>query len=166
LGVAIPHVKTADDARAAVNAARYYPEGRRGCDMGTRASAFGLKESTQDYFARANREILVAIWLEDKEALDNIDEILAVPGIDAVNVGGGDLSLSMGYTDFGHPEVQAAVRKLQSKVRAAGIAQISGAGDVEGMRRSAAEGAFLLAPHLAGLWGRYTRNLIEDVRRP
>ena len=87
-----------------VRAARYYPEGRRGCDSGARSSAYNLIESETDYFARSNREMLVAVWVEGVEGIKNLDAILQVPGIDAVNIASGDLALSMGLPGrSGHP---------------------------------------------------------------
>ncbi len=93
-----------------MKAARYYPEGRRGCDEGRRSSGHGMLESAAGYFARPNREILVAVWIEEVEGMNNLDEILEVPGVDAVHFGYGDLALSMAYS--GHPDRPAARESL------------------------------------------------------
>ena len=103
LGVAVPHINTAEQAKAVVSAARYALEGGCGYDAGSsRSSAYGLTESACDYFCHSNRDILVAVWVEEVEGMRNLDEILRVPGIDAVHSGSGDLALSMGLP--GQPE--------------------------------------------------------------
>jgi 4-hydroxy-2-oxoheptanedioate aldolase len=116
-GVQIPHVNTAAAAQAAVDYAKYAPLGHRGWS-GWRAT-FG--EDAAEYPRRANAQTLVAVMLEEKEALDNLDEILRIDHIDVFFVAPGDLSQSMGYpgrTD--HPQVIAAVEDALRRVKAAG----------------------------------------------
>ncbi|MEJ5222351.1 MAG: aldolase/citrate lyase family protein, partial [Tepidiforma sp.] len=91
MGVIIPMVNTPEEARAAVGACRYYPEGFRSYGP-TRAAYY----AGADYFAGANREIACIPMIETRQALDRLDEILAVPGIDAVYVGPADLSITLG----------------------------------------------------------------------
>ncbi len=90
-GVQIPMVKTADDARRAVEAVKYYPHGKRGMG-GARASAWGMKGGFGNYLVESNQETLVIIQIETKEAVDNITEIVSVEGVDAVLIGRLDLS--------------------------------------------------------------------------
>ncbi len=90
-GVLIPWVNSKEDAEAAVRACKYPPEGLRG--FGPRRAA----RSDPDYFNTADQEILVTIQIETQKALDNLDEILSVPGIDACYVGPFDLSVSLGF---------------------------------------------------------------------
>ncbi len=90
-GVLVPWVNSREEAVNAVKACRYPPEGIRG--WGPRRAA----QFDPDYFGTANNEVLVAVQIETAKALDNLDEILGVPGIDACYVGPFDLSCSLGY---------------------------------------------------------------------
>jgi 2-dehydro-3-deoxyglucarate aldolase len=90
-GVLIPWVNSKLEAENAVKACKYPPEGIRG--YGPRRA--GMLDP--DYYRTANTELLVAVQIETRTALDNIDEILSVEGIDACYVGPYDLSCSLGY---------------------------------------------------------------------
>jgi 2-keto-3-deoxy-L-rhamnonate aldolase RhmA len=119
-GVLVPMVNTAKDAADVVRFSRYPPEGERGGGGITPHYGFGLT-SHPDYIASANREILVIIQIETREAVENIDSILAVPGIDLVFIGPFDLHLSLGlkpslWSD--QPEFQAAVTKVIAACKA------------------------------------------------
>ena len=121
MGVQVPHVNTAEDARAVVAAVKYHPLGTRGLAAGTRPANYGIGLTAAEYVEQVNRETLVCVQLEEAEALRNIDAILEVEGIDVFFVGPSDLSQSMGYpgrTDT--PEVQAAIREAFATIVAAG----------------------------------------------
>jgi 4-hydroxy-2-oxoheptanedioate aldolase len=108
-GVMVPQIRTADDARRAVKAAKYFPDGERGLG-GVRAARYGLAGSQWDYVIEANHETMVLALLEDREAVTNLEAILAVPGIDVIFIGPSDLAQSYGYPGRpDHPEVQAAI---------------------------------------------------------
>jgi len=92
-GLLIPWVNTREEAEAAVSACKYPPEGTRGC--GPRRAAL----INQDYIATSNANVLVAVQIETATAVKNINEILAVKGVDVVYIGPTDLSMSM----FGVP---------------------------------------------------------------
>src|SRR5262245_2612439 len=124
-GVQVPHVNTADEARAAVDAVKYGPEGHRGIFSGGRPAGYGFAGSTADYAREANAQTLVCLMLEEVEAIENLPEMVNVPGVDVYFIGSGDLSQSMGYTgQQAHPEVQ----KLMER----GVATITGAGRIAG----------------------------------
>lgn len=89
-GVLIPWVNSKEQAEKAVSACKYPPQGLRGFGP-RRAGMFD-----PDYFATANDEILVTVQIETEEALKNLDDIMAVPGIDACYIGPWDLSVSLG----------------------------------------------------------------------
>lgn len=91
MGVIIPMVNSVEEAEAAVRACRYYPDGARSFGP-TRAAYY----AGADYFAHANSEIACIPMIETKQAVERLDEILAVPGIDAVYVGPADLSITLG----------------------------------------------------------------------
>ncbi|HYM15276.1 MAG TPA: thiamine phosphate synthase [Dehalococcoidia bacterium] len=91
MGVIVPMVNSAEEARAAATACRYFPEGARSYGA-TRAGLY----AGADYFAHANAEIACIPMIETRQALERLDEILDVPGIDAVYVGPADLSITLG----------------------------------------------------------------------
>lgn len=91
MGVIIPMVNSVEEAKAAVAACRYFPEGARSFGPARAAMYAGA-----DYYDHANREIAVIPMIETQQAVDRIDDILAVPGIDAVYVGPADLSITYG----------------------------------------------------------------------
>jgi 4-hydroxy-2-oxoheptanedioate aldolase len=116
-GVQIPHVNTAAEAQAAVQHAKYAPLGHRGWS-GWRA-VFG--EDPAEYPRRANAQTLVAVMLEEVEALHNLDEILRIDHIDVFFVAPGDLAQSMGFPgQVDHPQVKAAIEDALRRVVAAG----------------------------------------------
>jgi 4-hydroxy-2-oxoheptanedioate aldolase len=120
-GVQVPHVNTADEARAVVDAAKYGPEGHRGLFSGGRPARYGFAGNTADYAKEANRQTLVCIMIEEVEAIENLPEMVKVPGIDVYFIGSGDLSQSMGYTgQQAHPEVQNMMERGVKTITEAG----------------------------------------------
>ena len=120
-GVQVPHVNTAEEARAAVDAVKYYPSGHRGIFSRSRPAGYGFSGSTADYVAEANRNTLVCLMLEEVEAIKNLDEMVTVEGVDVFFIGSGDLSQSMGYPgQQTHPEVQALMVEGVNTIREAG----------------------------------------------
>ncbi|HIG9000326.1 2-keto-3-deoxy-L-rhamnonate aldolase [Escherichia coli] len=117
----IPMVDTADQARQVVSATRYPPYGERGVGASVaRAARWGRIEN---YMAQVNDSLCLLVQVESKTALDNLDEILDVEGIDGVFIGPADLSASLGYPDnAGHPEVQRIIETSIRRIRAAGKA--------------------------------------------
>jgi 4-hydroxy-2-oxoheptanedioate aldolase len=151
MGVQVPHVNTANDAQRAVEAVKYHPLGTRGLAAGTRPAGYGFGLSAADYVAQANRETLVCVQLEEVEALQNIGEILQVPGVDVFFVGPSDLSQSMGFpgrTDA--PEVQGAIEGAFSAIRAAGRVPGS-AGGAQAIARCLKLGCLYVYTHVPRL---------------
>ena len=108
-GVLIPWVSSREEAENAVRACKYPPEGIRGFGP-RRANIFDPL-----YFETANQEILVAVQIETRQALDNLDGILSVPGIDACYVGPYDLSCNLGFgipPNWDNPEYIAAFSRI------------------------------------------------------
>ncbi len=119
MGIMVPMVNSAEEAREAVLSCRYPPEGMRGLGPG-RASRYGL--AIAEYLEAANREILVAVQVEHPSAVEDIQRIAAVPGLDSVFIGPMDLSVSMGHGLAGGQEVEAAIAKvLEATLRAGKI---------------------------------------------
>jgi 4-hydroxy-2-oxoheptanedioate aldolase len=129
-GVQIPHVNTAEQARAAVAAVKFHPQGQRSLAVGTRASGYGFSGSMGGFVEEANRSTLVCIQIEDAEALPNLDEILTVEGVDVFFIGPSDLSQSMGYP--GNPKAPPVAKAIDDA-----LAKIVAAGKTPGMPGSA-----------------------------
>ena len=122
-GVQVPHVNTAAEAAAAVDAVKYHPEGHRGIFSRGRPAnyGYGFTGTTADYVKDANRNTLVCLMLEEVEAINNLEELVTVAGVDVFFIGSGDLSQSMGYPgQQTHPEVQAQMERGVKIIRDAG----------------------------------------------
>ncbi len=117
--VLIPSIDTAADARAAVAACLYPPAGRRGtASSSVRASSYGL---APNYVASCAENLLIACQIESATAVENIDEILAVDGIDLIFIGPFDLSATVGQMgNLKHPEVARLIGHAEARIKAAG----------------------------------------------
>lgn len=117
----VPMVDTAEQARRLVSSMHYPPEGTRGVGSAVaRVSRFGLRS---DYLERANEEVCLLVQAETRQALENLDQICAVDGVDGVFIGPADLSASLGHRgNPGHPEVQAAIEEAIRRIVASGKA--------------------------------------------
>lgn len=142
VGIQIPHIDNAEQARAAVDAIRYPPQGHRGLATVTRAAGYGIDTTPRDYMDTANRELLCFPVIETAEGLANVDEIAATPGIDAIIIGDGDLSTSMGHGgDRTHPAVRTAVTHIIARAKAHGLWVATAGYDAETARLRFSEGA-------------------------
>lgn len=116
----LPFVQNAHQARDAVRAMRYAPQGMRGMGGSTRAANFGR---TADYVARAADELCLLVQVETAEALEQIEAIAAVDGVDGIFIGPADLSASLGYPGQArHPVVNRAIDQAIARIRACGKA--------------------------------------------
>jgi 4-hydroxy-2-oxoheptanedioate aldolase len=117
--VMVPQVNTADEAKRAVDAAHYAPEGNRGLSpMWTKIAG----QDWQEVLETANDETLLICQMESRQAWENFDEIIAVPGIDIILVGPLDLSASLGVTGkTGSPEVQSIMEEVPRRLEGTGI---------------------------------------------
>lgn len=119
-GVVVPHVRNRAEAEEAVAASRYYPRGQRGIGGG-RTTGFGTID-LPSYLERANREIMVAAMIEDRDGVECIDAIASVPGIDMIIEGAIDLSQSYGVPGQAqHPDVQAAIQRVAAGCQQHGV---------------------------------------------
>jgi len=110
----VPWIQNADEARRAVAATRYPPEGIRGVATTIRANRFGR---VKDYFARVHAELCVVVQIETQAALGNLEEIAAVDGVDALFIGPSDLAADMGHLgNSAHPDVRAAIDKAIGRI--------------------------------------------------
>jgi 2-keto-3-deoxy-L-rhamnonate aldolase RhmA len=115
MGVQVPHVNTAEDAREVIAAVKYHPAGRRGLAAGTRAAVYDSHGTLADHVKAANDATLIAIQLEDRPAIENIDELLKVSDIDVFFIGPSDLSQSMGHP--GNPKAPVVAEAIDSSFR-------------------------------------------------
>ncbi len=123
-GIIAPMVRTVEEAEALVAACRYPPDGVRGFGP-RRASGWG--RDIERYMAQANEAILVIPQIEDWRTADVIDEVLAVPGIDAVAIGPNDLSGTVGaLRQHDHPRVKVAIDRIVGAAKARGLAATLG----------------------------------------
>jgi len=116
-GIQVPHVSSVETARQAVKAVRYPPLGERGMAAGSRAADYG-RIPLVEHMAQSNREILLACMIEDMAAVQLIDKIAAVEGIDLLAVGPSDLSRSLGVSGQpDHPRLVAAIDRVREAVK-------------------------------------------------
>jgi 2-dehydro-3-deoxyglucarate aldolase/4-hydroxy-2-oxoheptanedioate aldolase len=137
-GVMFPRIDTAEQAAEAIAHLRYPPDGDRGVATYNRACGFGLDLGALD---QANDEILGIVQIESPEAVRNVAEIAALPGVHVVFVGPRDLSHAMGIPgQFDHPEFRAALAQVVQAAQAAGIAAGILAGNATAAARFADDG--------------------------
>jgi 4-hydroxy-2-oxoheptanedioate aldolase len=114
-GIVVPHVSTKEEAQRVVQAGRFSPVGMRGMYGGRRA--YGAS----DYYNTANDEVCIVVLIEENKALENLDEILKVDGIDVFQVAPSDLAQTLGHIGHAeHPDVQSAIDGAIKKILAAG----------------------------------------------
>jgi 2-keto-3-deoxy-L-rhamnonate aldolase RhmA len=164
MGVQVPHVNTAADAREVIRAVKYHPLGQRGLAAGTRAAVYDAHGSMADYVRAANDATLIAIQLEEREAIENLEELLQVPDVDVFFIGPSDLSQSMGHP--GNPKAPAvaeAINKSFDRIVAAGKipgtpATLDNVGDV--LRR----GVRYIYNHVPRLLAASAKAFLEKAR--
>ncbi|MBV9789753.1 MAG: 2,4-dihydroxyhept-2-ene-1,7-dioic acid aldolase [Chloroflexi bacterium] len=118
-GIIAPQVNSAEQAAQVVCWSKYAPQGTRGVGIG-RAHGYGLQ--LQDYIAHANERTAVVVQAEHIDAVNQIEAIVQVAGVDAVLVGPYDLSASMGRIgQVDHPEVVAAIERVTAACLSAGV---------------------------------------------
>ncbi len=164
MGVQIPHVNTAEEARAAARACKYHPEGTRSIAGATRPQGYDIPAPSKTYCADANREILVCVQLEDKIAIDNANEILRVEGIDVFFIGPSDLAQTMGYP--GNPKaepVAEAVERTLAKIVAAGKAPGMPAG-ADAVGATAQKGVRYIYTHVPRLFAGAAADYLRAAR--
>lgn len=114
----LPMIQSADEARAAVSAMRYPPAGIRGVATMTRASRFGRAEN---YLQRAEEELCLLVQVESKEAVEQIEAIADVDGVDGIFIGPSDLAASLGHRgEPFHPKVVQTIEAAIGRITAAG----------------------------------------------
>ncbi len=164
MGVQVPHVNTAEDAREVIAAVKFHPLGRRSIAAGTRAAAYDAHGTLADYVKAANDATLIAVQLEDRQAIDNIDSLLKVDGIDVFFVGPSDLSQSMGHP--GNPKappvaqaIDASLRKMLAAGRTPGMPVAA-----ENVRETLDKGVRYIYTHLPRLLAASAKAYFANVK--
>jgi 4-hydroxy-2-oxoheptanedioate aldolase len=124
-GVIIPHVHNVEEMKLCVKGAKFPPLGRRGYDSTVRSAGYGYAHyDAAKYIENSNSTELVIPMAEDFEFLDDLDSIMAVPGIDAINFGPADFALSKNiriFYDMTQPDVQDAMTRISAHTKRLGI---------------------------------------------
>lgn len=119
-GIQLPHVETDKELAEAIHYTKYYPHGNRGMATTTRGGGYTLK-NIKEHTVRDNQSIMVIASVESKEGLDNLEEIIKVPGVDVIYIGPYDLSQSLGIPgQVDDPEVLSTMEWAISKIRNGG----------------------------------------------
>lgn len=125
-GVYIPHVRNANDARDAVIAAKYPPVGDRGISGSTRAARYGAGGDFQKYAEAINKEFIIFAQIEDLSAVEDIEAIAAVDGLDVCGTAPSDLARTMGVMGTkNHPKTGEAIKKVAAAVKKVGKAKLA-----------------------------------------
>jgi 2-keto-3-deoxy-L-rhamnonate aldolase RhmA len=118
-GIHIPRINSADQSREVVEACLYYPEGKRTFYALARSADYGINTDDRVYAREANNEILVVCMVEEVEGMNHLQEIIGVPGIDAIHIGPKDLWQSMGMPD--ETVVLETIDRMIETIVAAGL---------------------------------------------
>lgn len=158
----LPYVQSAEEAARAVASLRYPPRGFRGMGGTTRATRFGR---VKDYAARCEAELCLLVQVETRLALDNLEAIATVDGVDGVFIGPADLAASLGMGGPNHPDVVEvvcdAIRRIRAQGKPAGVL----ATDAATSRRYLEAGAVFAAVGVdLGILTRETSKLAADYR--
>ncbi len=119
-GIMVPHCCSAAEARQWVNWARFFPLGTRGYDGSGPDADFTLVEPNE-YMKHANEQTFLVLQIEDREAVECVEQIAATEGVDALFIGPADLTMSFGVPfQFSHPDVQKAIDRIANAAAKAG----------------------------------------------
>jgi len=161
----VPYVQSAEEARRAVAATRYPPEGIRGVAVATRANQYGR---VKDYFRRVHEELCIIVQIETRGALQRLEEIAAIDGVDGLFIGPSDLAADMGHlADSGHADVRAAIDDAARRIRKAGkIAGILTPVEADAKRWLELGFLFVAVGSDLGLLARQTEALAFRFKQP
>jgi 4-hydroxy-2-oxoheptanedioate aldolase len=158
----IPRVRTVEYVRRVVEYVKFPPVGRRGIDGVNADADWGFIELT-DYLAQANERTFIVIQIEDPEAVEIVDEIAAIDGVDVLFVGPGDLSLGYGVPGQSrHPKVERAINLVAEACAKHGKAAGTPAIDAEDTRKLLERGYRLFTTSADY---RFVRNGLLETKR-
>lgn len=137
-GIMVPHIMSVEDAKQVVYMTRFHPIGRRPVDGGNSDARYG-NMTQAEYNKQANEQRFIVLQIEDPEAMEQIDEIAAVPGYDILFFGPGDYSHSIGHSgEMDHPDVVAGFKKVAEAAKKHGkfagtVGSVANAADLMAM---------------------------------
>jgi 2-keto-3-deoxy-L-rhamnonate aldolase RhmA len=133
-GLMVPRVDTPDQVRKMVSYMKYPPVGERGCAVVRGHSDF-RSEPVKEFIEWANQESLVIVQIESKMAIDHIEEMVSIPGVDVALIGPNDLSISLGIPgETSHPSEIAAIEKMVAACNKHGVAAGIHLGNVDQLK--------------------------------
>ena len=164
-GIMVPMIENAEQAKAAVAACLYPPQGNRGAAGTTRSSGYGY--DVKDYFKTINDNVLVVLQIESKKSVENLPAIAATPGLDVLFIGPRDLSASIGKLgQFDDPEVKALYRRAEEAALASGKWVATVSNNAEETRSLIARGYKIVVPTSeVSLLKAAAASLLQDIRR-
>jgi 4-hydroxy-2-oxoheptanedioate aldolase len=143
-GIMVPHCRSAAEARQWVEWTRFPPVGRRGFD-GAGADADYFLADPLEHLRNANQETFLVLQIEDREAVECVEDIAAVAGVDLLFVGPADLTISYGVPmQFDHPDVQRAIDRVASATQRSGKWWAIPTGSPESAQRALDRGARMI----------------------
>jgi 2-keto-3-deoxy-L-rhamnonate aldolase RhmA len=162
MGVIFPFTSTPELARQAVAAVKYPPEGKRGFGPGLASFRWPAPEGYPKF---ANRNAMAIIIIEEARAVEQIDEIAAIPGIDVMFIGVNDLSYSLGVgSQMDHPKLKEAVSKIVAAGKKRGIPVGRPGGNPEQIKQLMEQGfSFFQGPSDLSLMGAGSRPLLQSL---
>lgn len=163
LGVIFPFTSTPELARQAVAACRYAPDGKRG--FGPGLAGFRWPAPDEGYPAFANRNVFVMILVEDREGLDNVEAIAAIPGLDAIYIGVNDLSYSLGHGgQLDNPVVKGAIERIVSAAKKNNVPVGRPGGSPEAIKQFIEQGfSIFQSPSELGFMRSAARRYLEPL---
>jgi 4-hydroxy-2-oxoheptanedioate aldolase len=166
-GIVVPHVNTKAEAEAIVQAAHYPPIGRRGLATTTRAGRHAFS-NLKEHLRSAQENTLIAVQVEDPEALENLEGIASVPYIDCIFIGPADLSIGLGYPgESDHPTVLAAFDRICRVVASKPNVKLGSFGrDARDAKAWTAKGASFVALAATLLIAQKFREVVAELYPP
>lgn len=164
-GIIVPHVNTRAEAQAIVQAAHYPPIGRRGLATTTRAGRHAFS-NLKEHLRSAEGNTLVAVQVEDPEAIEHVEEIASLPYIDCIFIGPADLSLGLGHPgESDHPTVVEAFNRICNAVTSKSNVKLGTfAPDAKDAHAWTAKGASFVALASTLLIAQKFREVITDLQ--
>lgn len=164
-GIQIPQIRSAEEVRMVLSAAKFHPDGERGVCRFVRAAHYSLEER-QEYFRNAN-SMLVILQLEGVEAINNIDEIISETGYDILFIGPYDLSQSLGVTgDVTNEKVVSAISVIVDKAKSCGKVVGTFVDNMEAAMFWKAKGLQYICYSVdAGIYAEYSARICKEFKK-
>jgi len=164
LGVMVAFTRCREDVERVVRAVKYPPFGTRSAGA-HRPARWGIGLSAADYYEASNRETMVLALIEDKVGVDNLGEILTVEGLDGIDIGPGDLALTLGHPgEYDHPEVAELRDRAHEQVLASDKALVITVSDGTAAHHWAQKGALLVRCRAQILLASACQNWLQAAR--